>query len=137
MIRYAVFSYVKDRRSNEAVPVGVVAWSAESGWHKVQFTRASEPPDGLQAEDYLPYLALVQDKLAHWEETGQLPYAEGPMRPCEDRWWLHVRKLLNHEIRLSEPRDLLSGVPCDAVESLFLTAGNGQTLPVPVPSPPR
>lgn len=132
MTKFAVFSYVKDRSRNETVPAGVVVWSSERGWHKIRFFAE----DSFLAEDTaeaMPYIALVQEKLAHWEETGQLPYAEDTLRPCQDAWWLHVGKLLNHEIRLSPPRELPLPVRtlavflqseelCKAVENLVESA---------------
>src|SRR5262245_31137947 len=120
MNRYAVFSYIKDRSKGETVPVGVVAWSPESGWHRVRLIQPNEPPaGGLAPNEYLPFVILVQDKLAHWEETGQLPYSTGTPRPCEDEWWTHVRKLLNHEISLSEPRPLGGPPSGEILEALF------------------
>jgi hypothetical protein len=121
MNKYAVFSFVTDRTRDLAVPVGVVAWSPEEGWHEVRFIKEDEPVTGLNPDECLPYVALVQDKLDHWRETGQLPYMDVGLRPCEDAWWLHVRKLLNHEIRLSEARELPAGISRQAVESLFLS----------------
>src|SRR5262245_47820993 len=106
MTRYAVFCFVPDRIRLATIPVVVLAWSAEAGWHKVRFIRPGESLAGLQPTDYQPYVTLVQENLTHWDQSGELPYADQKHRPSEDGWWLHVRKLLNHEIWLSEPKAL-------------------------------
>jgi hypothetical protein len=62
---------------------------------------------------------LVRDKVQHWVETGQLPYAEGHLPPYEDRWWRHVRDLLIHRVRLSEPRPIDCREPEQELEPLY------------------
>jgi hypothetical protein len=121
MTRYSIFSYVVDRSADKSVPVGVVVWSHEQGWHQTRFLQSNEHLLGVNPDDYMPYLELVAEKIQHWVEDGKLPYAEAGMRPFDDEWWLHVRKLLVHEIRLSEPTEVPQPFSRDSVEALFLS----------------
>src|SRR5262249_6844057 len=113
-------SFVKDRMKNETVPIGVVAWSPDLYWHKIRFIKPEERLAGLQPEEFVPFLTILQDKLEHWTKTEELPYSEKKLRPFEDEWWIHVRKLLNHEIRLSEPKSFEAQDPRSSVELLYL-----------------
>ncbi len=74
----------------------------------------------LNLAECLPFILLVQDKLEHWEEGGRLPYSEEKLLPHEDSWWSHVRKLLTHEIRLSEPKSFDGADPRQSIKPLYL-----------------
>jgi hypothetical protein len=76
---------------------------------------------GCNLEESLPFIRLVQDKLQHWEETGRRPYAEEKPHPHQDAWWIHVRQLLTHEIRLSEPKPFECADPRRSLEPLYLS----------------
>jgi hypothetical protein len=132
MNKYAIFSYVKDQVRNETVPVGVVAWSPKLAWHQIRFVKAEEQLAGLQSAEYLPFIRLVQDKLEHWEKTGRLPYCEEHLQPHQDAWWVHVRKLLNHEICLSEPKPFDCVDPWASLEPLYLSVA-GSASPKTTP----
>jgi hypothetical protein len=121
MNKYAVFSYVKNHVHNHTVPVGVVAWSPELAWHQTRFMKSEEQLPGLQSAEYLPFIRLIQDKLEHWEKTTRLPYCTEELQPHQEAWWTHVRKLLNHEICLSEPALFDSATPRESLESLYLS----------------
>lgn len=88
MIKHAVFSY-KDKT------VGIVVWGDKLRWHTFKFF----PTEDQVCNDYL---SIVEDNLNHWISTSRLPYMEDLIYPYEDVWWDHVRKLLNHEIRLGK-----------------------------------
>jgi len=133
MTRFAVFSYVKDRSKNETVPVGVAVWSPEGRWHRTRFLAAGERLNGVDLGRCLSFVELVREKLEHWEATGRLPYAERQLSPSEDAWWLHVRKLLNHEIWLSEPETIPDETPDRSLESSWLVVTGKATLSEPDP----
>ena len=120
MTKYAIFSYVIDRIANKSVPVGIVIWSHEQGWYQIRLLQPDEHLVGVKADEYMPYLGLLQEKLEHWVENRKLPYSHAELSPFADAWWLHVKKLLNHEIRLSEPKEAPHPFSRDSVEALFL-----------------
>ena len=35
-----------------------------------------------------------------WARTNELPWSEEKLLPWQDKWWDHIRTLLNHSIRL-------------------------------------
>ena len=102
MTKLAIFSYITDRRTWAGVPIGVVVWSPEKKEHAVHFAKEDEDIPGLPVE-YKCYLALNKENLEAWATKGKLPYLEEEAYPYEDKWWIHVKKLLNHAIRLSDP----------------------------------
>jgi len=62
---------------------------------------------------------LVQEKIEHWQQTGKLPYQESPIPPFDDRWWRHVREVLVHQVRVSEPRPIDCREPEAEIEVLY------------------
>jgi hypothetical protein len=103
---YAVFSFVLDPARGTTIPIGIALWSPQRRWVKVRFLEESEQLTGFKKADHFPLARLARQKVESWLATGELPYAEGPIPPFEDRWWRHVKELLIHRVRLSEPRPI-------------------------------
>src|SRR5262249_9748871 len=58
---------------------------------------------------------------ARWAQKKELPHASAPMSPSTDAWWRHVRQLLVHRVRLSEPEPAECADPEHALQSLYDT----------------
>src|SRR5262245_25377983 len=106
MARFAVLCLAQDWATGEGPPVGVVVWSEEQQQHHAEFLDPARDLPADVAKRAGPYFSLVQDKLERWAASGALPYSQEALHPYQDAWWEHVRKLLCHEIQLSEPRNL-------------------------------
>jgi hypothetical protein len=118
---YAIFSFVLDPARDTAMPIGVALWSPGRRFVKIRLLSETEKLTGFNVEEYYPFVRMVRSKVEHWMETGELPFAEVPVSPFEDAWWQHVRKLLIHRVRLSEPRPIDCRSPEDELEPLYET----------------
>src|ERR1022692_4577128 len=116
---YSVFSFVVDDVQERTVPVGVALWSAQGKVVKCKFLNEQDKLTGFNATQHYPFVRLVRDKVKHWINTGKLPYSDEPYAPFDDRWWRHPRKLLIHQVRLSEPRPIDCLDPDEELEPLF------------------
>jgi Protein of unknown function (DUF3037) len=103
---YAVFSFVTDKPRGASLPVGVVLWSPEKHWVQMRLVAEGERLTGLDPHKDLPIVRLVHDQIQRWIGTGDLPHMTDVRSPYSDRWWRHVRDLLVHRVRLSEPRPI-------------------------------
>jgi Protein of unknown function (DUF3037) len=103
---YAVFSFVTDEARGASLPVGVVLWSPEKHWVQMRLVAEGERLTGLDPHKDLPIVRLVHDQIQRWIGTGDLPHTRDVRSPYSDRWWRHVRDLLVHRVRLSEPRPI-------------------------------
>jgi Protein of unknown function (DUF3037) len=124
---YAVFRYIKDPQRDLSVPVGVALWSPDAQYVRFRFTEPSDRAKGINKTDDLPHIAVTERKLQDWIEHGQLPYQDRPMTPITDEWWRHVRNLLIHRIRMSEPLPIDCRDPERELEPLF-TSVVGQEI---------
>lgn len=100
---YAVFRYVKDAQRDLTIPVGVALWSNGAGVAHTRFIQREEKVARISKTDDYPYIELVAEKLNRWVDKGGLPYQHSRLSPNTDEWWRHVRNLLIHRIRISEP----------------------------------
>ena len=116
---YAVFSLIHDETRGQSIPVGVALWSLQYRWVKVRLLGEKERLVGLDPQAHFPLIRLMRDKVDHWIQTGRLPYAEPHIPPYDDRWWRHVRDLLIHRVRLSEPRPIDCRDPESELEPLY------------------
>jgi hypothetical protein len=116
---YAIFSFVLDPARETTIPVGVALWSPERRWVQVRLMGEKEKLTGFKKAEHFPFVQLVREKVQHWIDTGVLPYAEGPLAPFEDRWWRHVKDLLIHRVRLSDPRPIDCRDPDQELEPLY------------------
>jgi hypothetical protein len=116
---YAAFSFETNSLGMLVVPVGVALWSPEKRWVGIRLVRENERLAGFDADRHLPFVRLVEEKIQRWQQTGKLPYQESPIPPFDDRWWRHVRELLVHQIRLSEPRPIDCREPEAEIEVLY------------------
>jgi superfamily II DNA or RNA helicase len=116
--KYAVFSFLIDPPRETGIPVGVAVWSPEQHRARVRFVKEGEPIEGLDVEEHLPFVRLVQQKVERWLETGRLPHGGGGI-PSEDAWWQHLRALLIHQVRLSEAKPLRCSDLEQEVEELY------------------
>ena len=116
---YSVFSLVLDDVQERTIPVGVALWSSQSKFVKFKFIDKHDKLTGLNASTHLPFVRLVRDKVSHWINIGKLPYSDDAFAPFDDRWWRHARKLLIHQVRLSEPRPIDCVDPADELDPLF------------------
>lgn len=116
---YAIFSFVIDETRGQTLPVGVVLWSPEQRWMDMRMVEQKEKLKGLDPNADWPLVHLVQDQVRCWVETGRLPHAVAPTAPYDDRWWRHVRELLVHRVRLSEPRPIDCRDPDQELDPLY------------------
>ena len=107
---YAVFSFVTDRTRSMTVPVGVVLWSSKKKWVKVRL---------LDSKQYFPYVQLLESDLQQYMAEGKLPYQSEEFAPTDDAWWLHLAKLLHHQIWLGYPKPIDCQHPEEELESLY------------------
>lgn len=116
---YAVFRYVKDAQKDLSVPVGVALWSPDKKFTGLRFAKESDRASQINKAEDLPYIDLIRRKLRDWSEKQQLPYQDQPMSPDTDDWWRHVRDLLIHRVRMSEPLPIDCRDPENELEPLF------------------
>jgi hypothetical protein len=116
---YAVLRYVKDEKRDISVPVGVALWSADANWARTRMLLADEKVDAIRKTDDYPFVNLVSRKINAWIQEKQLPYQDQPLSPNSDLWWQHLRKILVHKVRISEPRPIDCTDPDSDLESLF------------------
>jgi hypothetical protein len=101
---YSVLTFVTDELRRTEIPVGIALWSSRS--HEgVQIRLASDKEKiaGFRQE-WMPYLDLVSSQLQGWLAEGRLPYDTAKLEPKNDAWWRHLRNLLVHRVRISEPK---------------------------------
>jgi hypothetical protein len=103
---YAILSFVVDDARDVTLPVGVALWSPQRHLVRMRVIGEKERLTGFKAQEHLPFVRLVEEKLRHWIETGEIPYREKLVAPFTDDWWRHARELLVHRVRLSEPRPI-------------------------------
>jgi hypothetical protein len=116
---YAVFSFILDPARGLSIPIGIALWSPERRWVKVRLLEENEQLTDFTTADHYPFVRLVRDKVNSWVVSGQLPYAETPVAPFEDAWWRHVKDLLIHRVRLSEPRPIDCPDPAQELEPIY------------------
>ena len=116
---YAVFKYVKDARRDWTVPIGVALWSNDTHSAWMRFISKEEKLPRISKTEDLPYIDLAVRKLKDWLDTGELPYQSERMSPGSDQWWRHVKNLLIHRVRVSEPLSVDCHDPEAEIEPLF------------------
>ena len=116
---YAVFRYVKDAQKDLSVPVGVALWSTEARFVRFRFAEQSDRAHKISKTEDLPYINLVERQLRDWIDRRELPYQKERMLPDSDEWWRHVRELLIHKVRVSEPLPIDCRDPESELEPLF------------------
>jgi hypothetical protein len=116
---YTVFRYVKDAQRDFTIPVGLALWSDDAKFVQVRLVRAEDKVSHLSKIDDLPYIELSSRKLAHWIAEGALPHQRSQLSPYADNWWRHVRDLLIHRVRASEPLPVDCKDPNAEIEPLF------------------
>jgi len=100
---YSVLTFVTDELRGTAVPVGIALWSSHPQGIRIRLASEKENVKGLKRE-WLPYVSVLSSQLNHWVHEGQLPYAHGNLKPNSDEWWRHLRNLLVHRIRVTDPK---------------------------------
>lgn len=118
---YAVFRYVKDVQRDLTIPVGIALWSNDGQFANTRFVRKDGKVARISKVDDLPYIDLVVRKLGDWLATGELPYQQSQSSPYTDEWWRHVRNLLIHRVRISEPLSVDCQDPESELEPLFMS----------------
>ncbi|MDR3798809.1 MAG: DUF3037 domain-containing protein [Terracidiphilus sp.] len=116
---YAVFRYVKDARRDLTVPVGVALWSDDAQFVRVRLVENEDKTRNINKADDIPYINLVCRKVSGWLKERELPYQDREMSPYTDDWWRHVRNLLIHRVRISEPLSIDCHDPSAELEPLF------------------
>lgn len=116
---YAVFSFQVDEAGAVSVPIGVALWSPEAAWVDFRLVREKERLKLFKAHEYLPFVRLAEERMRAWMKSGNLPYAQEQLGPTTDAWWRHVRNLLVHRIRISEPRPIDCRSPDEELEPLY------------------
>lgn len=95
--RFAHFTYSHHDPEDRyvAIVVGVAKWWPEYRLVEMYY-------DGASKEE--PFNGIVAGKLNAWLVDERLPSQEPgeTLRPWEDAWWDHVRRLLIHGTRLEE-----------------------------------
>ena len=116
---YAVFSFQVDDAGAIRIPIGVALWSPEKDWAGFRLVGEKERLKQFKSQEHFPFVRLASEKIRHWIKCKELPYAHKPLVPTSDEWWRHVRDLLIHRIRLSEPRPIDCRDPEEEIEPLF------------------
>src|ERR1700722_15803088 len=116
---YAVFRFVKDAKRDLSVPVGVALWSRDLSWVGVRFIRREERLPGVNKNSDFPYVEFVERKIQSWLSSNSLPYQREGVATTTDAWWNHLRQLLVHKVKVSEPRPIDCVSPDQEIEGLF------------------
>src|SRR5438093_2848168 len=116
---YAVFRYVKDAQLDVTVPIGVALWSSEEGVARTRLLKQSERISRISKTDDYTYIDLIHRKLGMWLSQKKLPYQSAEMLPTSDAWWRHLRNVLVHKVRVSEPLSSDCENPDLELEPLF------------------
>jgi hypothetical protein len=116
---YSVFTLAIDDAGAVNVPVGVALWSTSMPWVAVRLIKQDEKLDRYKPKIHYPYIQLVQEKLDKWIAAERLPYGEESMKPHESTWWTHLRNILVHRVRISEPRPVDCFDPAEEIEPLY------------------
>lgn len=116
---YVILSFVADPLRDLSVPIGIVLWSPESRYLGMRLVGEKEKIKGLDPQMDQPLVRLVHSQIQTWIETGKLPHALEPISPSDDRWWRHVRELLVHRVKLSEPRPIDCHEPDQELEVVY------------------
>jgi len=115
---YGVFSLITDEMRGTSIPVGVVLWTRNEDLPKIKLARESDHIKGLDQFAY-HYIHQMHGQLNEWITSGELPYRNQTTRSKSDEWWRHVRSLLVHKLRMSEPRPIDCKNPDDELEPLY------------------
>ena len=118
-VSYAVFTFQVDSGGAVTIPIGVALWSPERPWVRVRFVGENERLRQFNSQEHFPFVNLVRQKIGQWITAGELPYCDQPLLPSVDGWWRHVRDLLVHRVRLSEPRSIDCHNPEEELEPLY------------------
>jgi hypothetical protein len=100
---YSVLSFLIDDIRRTEIPIGIALWSNKEPKAYLRLARPSENIKGFKQE-WKPFLELISSQISHWLESQRLPYAKESLRPNSDDWWRHLRSLLVHRVRLSDPK---------------------------------
>lgn len=100
---YAVFTHMVDPARGLEVPVGVALWSADRKGVELRMLSEAERLTSFRAATDFPFVDHVHEKVKTWIRDEHLPYMETPAKPWETKWWMHVKRLLIHRTRLSDP----------------------------------
>lgn len=114
---YAVFSYTDTTHGIE-IPVGVALWSPERQFADVRLVGSDESLEKFKQRD-APYVDLVHEKVRHWMKSGHLPHCDAHLEPWDNAWWTHVRELLIHRTKISEPRPIESSNPAKDLDTIY------------------
>lgn len=115
---YSVLTFVTDELRGTTLPVGIALWSSQPESVRVRLTSDKENVKGIKKE-WLPYVELLSSQLKEWIQERQLPYAHGNLKPNSDEWWRHLRNLLVHRIRVSDPKAIDCRNAEEEVELLY------------------
>jgi hypothetical protein len=116
---YSVFTFAVDDTGAINIPIGVALWSPQRRWFGVRLVEQNEKLERFRRSENFTFVELVRQKLSHWVETSELPYAQSDVAPWQTEWWTHVRNLLVHHVRLSEPRPVDVCDPEQELEPLY------------------
>jgi len=116
---YSIFTFQVDDGGAVTVPIGVALWSPERQWVKVRLVEEKERLKQFKSQEHFPLANLVREKIQQWIAAKELPYCDQPVTPSVDAWWRHVRDLLVHRVRLSEPRSIDCHDPEEELEPLY------------------
>lgn len=102
---YSVLTFVTNELSRTEIPVGVALWNSCDADDGVQL-RILSGADRLPGfkQEWMPYLDLVSTQIHGWLHEKHLPYDTDNLEPRDDAWWKHLRNLLVHRVRVSEPK---------------------------------
>jgi len=115
---YSVFNLITDEMRGTSIPVGVALWTSDQGKPLMRLVHEDDHVKGLDRFAY-EYIHQMQKQLHQWISSGEVPYAGDRLKPQSDEWWLHIRSLLVHELRMSEPRPIDSRNPADELDPLY------------------
>ncbi|MBI3910935.1 MAG: DUF3037 domain-containing protein [Armatimonadetes bacterium] len=101
------------------VPVGVVLWSRADRHPRFRLPSEGERIEDVPIQTVMPYLRAAQTQIEAWLRRGQLPYQTEPLESLSDRWWEHVRGLMQFTVQIDPPRPVDCVRPDEEMETLF------------------
>src|SRR5882757_7720027 len=100
---YSVLTFITDELRRTEVPVGIALWNNKNNRVQIRIASHKEKLKGFKHE-WIQHLEMISSQMHFWISEGHLPYGRANLKPQNDDWWKHLRNLLVHRVRLSEPK---------------------------------
>jgi hypothetical protein len=99
---YAIIEFVREDLGLR-FPTGFIVWSEEKQSCNMMFMPTCFMPEDIKK--FVPIMEFAAQKIMRWRESGKLPDTDTDknMKCYETRFWVHVSKILIHQVRLTIP----------------------------------